>query len=451
MSFKVLRNFGHTMTEIELKYGPIYYLGDNRYYKISIYDFIDKIEFYLAEYCSKSLKKLLIDECNIYYYKKSEQTKTSFENIEKSFQNVTFIKLIQCYLGPRLLSKVFPNLESLHLMHNMYKKFSVINEHWPKLKELRIRNTYCYATIHAGIKFHVQTVPFQGDEVIEMIKLNPQLEKLEMFILKAFGVARLIHCIREYLPLLKCLHIIYHPSTFPHDLQPLHFNSVEDFHLVQHYIETQRISDINFFKFSSNLKRFSLSFHINFDENHTNSYDPILNFIQKNTDLTSIILYGIINGNLNILFESISPNIEQLEVLRYHNKIRRFKLNQRIYIFMSDVLSFLKCRPSLKKLLIKYHEDNREILRYFRDAIKYFCDDAIPSLSTGYKMISDFKSVYICQNCNESRWEDHKNVEFSLKRRNMTSIRYNCTFRYEYNRNIPEEKFVVIECLKINN
>ncbi|XP_055299918.1 uncharacterized protein LOC129567274 isoform X2 [Sitodiplosis mosellana] len=401
---KVLRNFGHKIANIELHYSGRG--GDHE----------PNIEVYLAEYCSKSLKKLFVCDRNFV-----------FENIEKPLTNVKSIVVRSCIIRSKLFKKCFPNLESLCLEFNEYENWSVL-EHLPNLKQLSLRT------------YHKKSL--QKDTFMELIKLNPQLEELKLFLDENCALSY-IQGVTEYLPAIKTFSI----SNMCKDLSPLvvynhepfHFNNVVDFRL-----ELRGTFNFNLFTFSK-LQRISLSCDVNFDD--INAYQPLLNLIHRNNKLTSIELYGHMIGKLDALFESeyILSNIEELSILHYkfiYPKIIRYDPR---HTLMCSVLRFLERCQSIKKLVIK----GEGCLDYMGFPI--FCD-VIASHTTAHKIMAEGQTHLNCKKCN---WKlPYKSVEFSIKKpSDSTLTRYVCTFKNEINMIVSlalnKLLFIVIECSKI--
>lgn len=431
MTIKVLRHFGHTISHIAICYSTILRCSN------------DTFDIYLTKYGLNSVKILEISDWSNWSkcYKRS-----LFKNIKKSFPNVRVIKIANCTLEVESLTKIFPNIESLELSGNEYKSHAVINEHFPKLKELIIRLS------------NRHYLP-DGDELLEMLKLNPQIERLSFPINKDYGHKQ-IEYIREQEPELKYLFIRWYPSdsVLFKNIKPFHFNNVIDFQL-----KSQKLSVISAFTFSK-LQRLSINFRINLNKNlntyqpinldDNNTYQPILDFIHKNTHLTSIEIINSVCGNLDRLFdlENILSNIEELSILHYElpDKDMEYKL-------MCSVLGFLQRSKTLKKLLIKVYS---RLLGYIFIDGEYrgFCN-AIASYCTEYKTIARRDIDYACRICRKRvcphRFETlrYKSVEFTIKKiKDSTLIRYICTFRKEINLiGYEDERKMVMECCKIEN
>lgn len=393
IALKLLRNFGHTIADIEINHSGFIINPYTKNFRTA------EIEFYLVEYCSKSLEKLTLDGRKL--YERSYGLKTLFEDTGKPFPNLRVLCVKWCSLGPKVLNKFFPNLESLELVGVHYKSSSVIKEYFPKLKKLKFSESFMDYEL------------FPEDDVMEMIKLNSQLEELDILNADHY-TPKIIGCIREHLPAIKYFrfycgrHPPYSPKNMP---EPFHFNDVVDFEIGTHHV-----SNINFFTFSK-LERFVLVAVINLDDNHT--LQQILNFIHRNTNLKSIILEAggdHIHGNLNRLFESVS-NIEELSILRYRYNTIDWETPD---IEVCSILQFLKCNQSLKKIVITGsgsfdYTRNRQICKAF----------ALHTIE--YKIITERQIYYEQCECCRDRY--FASIKFKIKKtKNSMPTTYNCIF-----------------------
>lgn len=330
---KILRNFGHTLVEIELRFP----------FRISYPKFFDVCDIYLAKYCAKSLRKLFIDwknELGEEDGRPFEECKCLFENIETPFLIVTDLTINYCILGPKLFGKLFPNVQSLTLGGNWYKSLLVTQEHLPNLKTLKILPYKRASRDNIGYSF---------GGGMQMIKLNPQIETLSLIIEEKFCTKCLQIFSKSNLPELKSLEITsvigfnYCNFDIPFnssDFGPFHFNNVVDFHL-----QLEGHANINSFTISE-LRHVSLSAQINFDHAQL----PLLDFISRHTNLASIELYGLVSGNLDRLFNSeyILSNIVELRILHY-----QFPEEISLYRIIRSILRLLERCQSLEKLVIK--------------------------------------------------------------------------------------------------
>lgn len=427
MFLKLLRNFGHTMVDIEIHF-PKHWKHLKPCSRAN-----DKFDIYLAKYCTESLKNLFIIGSRIY----DSGFKNLFEDIEKPFPNVTNLVIRFCVLRPKLFKKFFPNVQYLCLKYNYHTSFSVVQEHLPNLKTL------------SYIPFDVKCSELSYEGIgIDMLKLNPQLESLCLYLHhEGEFVSKLVQCITEYLPGLKFFSILssegispdYHMmGTFSplktfnfNNHGPFIFDNVVDFHLAVH-----GPANINLFTFN-NLQRVTFSADMNLDDTHL----PILEFISRQKNLKSIQLYGYVSGNLDRLFESehVLSNIVELNVFMYIETVHRphFRV-------MCSILRFLKRSRSIEKLVIKavIHMDS------FDGEL-----NAIESHNIEYKIISDHIIRCKCGWCRYKSYQ-YKSMELPVeKTADSTLMKFICTLRDENNLNPPcgRRSFHVIECMKTEN
>lgn len=116
IALKILRNFGHLITNLHLDYNLFFFPDAQRNPK-----FFKFIECYLAEYCSESLQQISLQGGLLTYHRKI------FEHIQKPFINVNMVQTEQCSFGEELpYQKVFPNLKTLKHERNNVENVSVI-------------------------------------------------------------------------------------------------------------------------------------------------------------------------------------------------------------------------------------------------------------------------------------------------------------------------------------
>lgn len=303
-AFKILRNFGHIISSLSLN-------DESKQ---------EKIESYVLKYCSKSLQTLRIRNARIHsLFKPTENTFTNLKNLHIKFS----------YYEPNLWRfevTTFPNLQTLKLVLNRMGSTKIECQTFPALK--------CFS--FDGSPGNYNEIRRYTD-VIEIIKLNPQLEKIELALLEDYDQV-LVESINRYLPELRCLNLIlsgtYLFSNLPYSY---HFENVIDFGLFNIPVEFSKIP----FTFNK-LKRFAITAsgkykHLNREHlNHTHIWD----FMADNKDLTSIFLHGNLNGSLITNYERVFLNIEELYINACQN------------IPIDTVLGLMKKNNRLKKFSI---------------------------------------------------------------------------------------------------
>lgn len=422
MTLKVLRNFGHTITNIRIYYNQ---LQPNA---------VEKIEFYVAEYCSESLEKLFAQSRHV-YEKHQNKKQNLFEHIAKQFPKLKELIIYDCTIGPKLFNRLFPNLEYLVINSPWYSSdFSVIKEHFPNLKKL---------SFHRG--------KIDEIHIMDMMKLNPQLERLRLDGAEEACTHTLLECIRKYLPLLEYFQIDAHrlyskgpllPAT--NRVEPFHFDNVIEFRFTTLSFSFP-ISSINLFTFSK-LEYISMGIDVNLNEADT--YQPILKFLQRNTHLKSIAICGRTTGNLNTLFdfEFILSNVEQLNIESYYYKFSGYHRSTDIFdTLMCKIIRFLKRNESLKTLIIK---GKAQEVFHFTDIDQF--SKAI-SLNSTESKITDH-SWQKCRTCIASRRKYvYKTMEFTIsKEADFSSMKYICSFGKEIIPFFGPQIFIFMEFSKLN-
>lgn len=174
MAFKILRNFGQLIPNLHVQCYLFYAIEKNLGPMT-----MKTIENYLAEYCSDSLVDLsLEDSCY-----------TLFEGMEKPFTFLKTLHIDLCVLGEQLpFNKLFPNLQNLKLGFNRYKNPAAIRSHFPSLKNLWF---YDGNDITSDSKF-------QKEDIDELLKLNPQLEKSALAFLDEYSPDFIRHIKKHY-------------------------------------------------------------------------------------------------------------------------------------------------------------------------------------------------------------------------------------------------------------
>lgn len=290
-AMKLLRNFGHLICDVQLNF---------QYY--STFDSVE-IERYLAEYCSKSLTDLAI--CYSLY--------NIFEFIETPFENVRCVRVEHCTIGARMpFKRIFPNIRALYLGANWYETPKHIREHFPALKNLSI-----------------QATRFQESDIRETLKLNPQLERLEI---TSYSI-ELIRCLNDNLPKLKTLDLRALPNEFfADDLEPIHFDNIVNFSI---QIGSRPLHNLPFT--FHNLKNILVLGSLNLNEKS-------LDFFSKLENLKSLTMLGWIDddnciGRL-LQLTNILSNVRELN-LSWHSGVSAYLIT-----------NFIKQSRALQKLTL---------------------------------------------------------------------------------------------------
>lgn len=189
---QLLRNCGHLIRDLHINF------------TLFSASMCEKIEQYLTQYCSKSLSFLSLS-CH--------PTRILFNGtITNPFINVYSLKMESCcFLRSKVqFGETFPRLRFIQLDSNCYETRTVLNGNDPKLRALAILKE------------------FEEAEIMEMVKLNPQIQKL---VLCSNYSSRLVRQLDEHLHRLECLCLRNLPIEFAQmeDFQPIHLNNVSEF------------------------------------------------------------------------------------------------------------------------------------------------------------------------------------------------------------------------------
>lgn len=189
MALKLLRNFGHLITNLHLDY-KLFYLNIHTWNGPPIvHPLCKEIEHYLEEYCSESLRQISFQSnVNINHHE-------VLKDVQKSFKNVKIVHTQLCRFGDVLpFNKVFPNLNTLKLGSNQYENRSAIRVHFPS-----VENLWFFDKI-----FLIGGAKFKEEDIEEMLKLNSQF-KSSLLYLKDVYNSNFIARLKEYCPNIQLL------------------------------------------------------------------------------------------------------------------------------------------------------------------------------------------------------------------------------------------------------
>ncbi|XP_037043235.1 uncharacterized protein LOC119079429 [Bradysia coprophila] len=298
MIFKVLRNFGHTISNLHV------------YMSVTIWH--ADLLLYVNEYCYESMEKILFYRCK-------------FEPLEwrKPFRNVQTLKMFECQFSDQpatFTSDHFPNLKHLKLKENSYYNSQIV-QHMQQLLRLSF-------TPQRQSQLKTPTIPNE-DDIIELIKINPQVEVLHLSIFEHHGHG-ILQWISKHLKSLRKLTLSVQDETvFQKNQELLEFDNIEDFHLL---IYENAVLSTNPFVFKK-LKSFTAT-NWCFNEKCT------IDFIDKNNCITSF----------DINFESIK--IDALVAKNILQNVEEFRLNYVENVPLIQILDISKQNFRLKKFLI---------------------------------------------------------------------------------------------------
>lgn len=341
---KILRNFGGTISNLVL---------ENLFLERNEKILEDIVPQYVIKYCSKSLRTLQIRSYYIHH--------SMFNSVGNPFTNLKKLYIqrsrLYCYESNswEFGGAIFPNLQTLKI--NLNRMGSGDAQKWNDFQRL------------PEAKMEFQTLPvlksfaFDGTlgqhhytrnytDIIDMIKLNTQLEKFEIALIETFDenffddLMQSLKC----LPNLRRINLIFAgPKSVFSELNTYHFDNVMDFGLFN--IPSTFSIKIPFT--FNRLKRFIIKTAEKGTEhlNHANIWD----FIGNNKHLTSIFLHGEVNGSIIKNNEHALSNVEELYIQQCNE------------VPIDTVLGFLKNR--LKQFKISGINSSRMRDNYFN-----FCD-----------------------------------------------------------------------------
>lgn len=194
MPLKLLRNFGHLITNLHIDYSlfylrNIYTLENPHYVYPYVFPLCKEIDHYLEEYCSESLREISFQSSCLTF------THIMLEEVQKPFNNVKMVHTQCCRFRDVLpFNKVFPNLHTLKLGMNQYIKSSAIRVHFPSVENLWFFDR----------AFQNPSKILNEEDIEDMLKLNPQL-KNALFYLRHDYNSNFIARLREYCPNLQFL------------------------------------------------------------------------------------------------------------------------------------------------------------------------------------------------------------------------------------------------------
>lgn len=285
-------------------------------------------EHYLVEYCSESLKKLEIHNKHRY------MNAYLFDGVHKPFKSVKTLIVEGCILRNELpFNSLFPNLESLTLLKNHYESISNLKFNFPTVKHFTFAPHFLWGENLNGENFN-------GDDVAELLKCNPQLETLELdltYPLRDQENTKFIRSLGEYMPTLKFLTIIWPSKRNTMNIQPVHLKNVTDLCLQLQKYPPYEPDNIPFT--CSNLKRLKITSRM-----YGLQIPCILDFIAENKTLTSIdLVFGHNFERIQQLFQNeiVLFNVEELSI------------EVQCFIYSDEVLEFLKQNRSLKNMSLR--------------------------------------------------------------------------------------------------
>lgn len=289
---KILRNFGHIVLDIFLKYE-----------EEANYQFKCHIESYLALYCSNSLTNLKLIVRPAILFDRSIQ----FINLK----NIDILESKSLTVGAVPFEGCFPNLRSLK---------------WdPSTQMLPITVVEVPSLDHVNIMIGICISKCCCEKIIQLLRLNPQLTKLE-FQLSCYKCnIELLPRVRDYLPKLEVLSLtgVGYECFVTNEI--VHFENVVELKL---NLFRHKIIPLTFGRLKSLCVR---------DSSRTQS--TVSDFIAKNEHLKILHIYHPTDtSSLTGMISVLSNRVEDLTITQYYMPPS------------SVILSLLTKIQSLKKL-----------------------------------------------------------------------------------------------------
>lgn len=297
---KFLRNFGQFISHIEY-----FDFEESKLYLI---------EYYLAEYCSKTLTTLTLERVPKFLFKCIPVQFTKLEKIRlfhQSMYNACDLPLIQS----------FPNLKSVSL-YTDHSHYPSEPPEFPYLKRLKVNVGGCMTEFDSGRR---------ENYVIQLLRSNQDLINLKIYSSHKDHHIKFVRFASDYLLNLEILAVRAH-SYWNND-ETFHFEKVEDFSFNTFFECLKRIP----FTFRK-LERFRVVL------NGKGMQPCISDFIVKNVDLKILHVNGInSNSSFDDLVSVLSKtNIEELILEDY--EVERIPSDK--------FISFLRENQILKKVTL---------------------------------------------------------------------------------------------------
>lgn len=333
MAFKVVRNFGHTISNLHVHISSLFCGA--------------RLVSHLNEYCDESMEELSFHGCDL-----------SLSNMKKSFRNLKTFKTLGCILFDKpatIGAKLFPNLKHLKLKDSGFKAPPIVH-HMPQL--VRFSFTPERNNDHLMIKTRMKIVVDENN-IIELLKANPQIEILQLHLLENHGL-RVLQYVSKHLQSLRKLNLTIHDVTLLENTQELlTFDNVEDFHLLVH--KCAKLSR-NPFVFK-NLKSITTS-KFDFDEM------TLIDFFDKNKSISTVVINrGFMK--LNVTLKNFLQNVEQFGLCFIHNVLiekileiiqQNFRL-KRFFIGVQTAESYRAICDSIRLRGVDFKEKTKHLMR----------------------------------------------------------------------------------------
>lgn len=358
---RFLRCFGHLISYLDIEY-------DQSSHQNRI-----EIDKYVNKYCADSLIRLRLYSA----------PKWTMDSLIKPFKKVKSIKLSWCFLANNLIefNQWFPNMKQLKISYgNQVIHRNHIEKTFSHLEFLSIEMMKCQKQL------------FYKENVIETLRLNPQLKMLRMSgdVLDA----QFLQKATENLTALECLELIWYKRCFNFN-GAIEINSIKKLKIFIWKEENKESILLNGqitkkIQFICNqLEEFEFGVKC---ELTNNDFIDIADFIEKQPNLKTFTLNS--KYEYNQYFENKEIKLIFIKAL---TKIVNLNLCQ-FSLTIDDVNDFLRECKSLEKFRFYFNDDGNEINLQHR-------------VNDHWKMHNDFDRCKYSKNC------FHKSHHFVLERR----------------------------------
>lgn len=231
--------------------------------------FGQKIQNLQIKYLAAKTEKLITKHCADSVIVLTLCSSINFDQINKPFEMVQSLVLDGCVLGKNSsqLNIWFPNIVSLRLRKIQSIHSASLETHFPNINHLTILD---------------QTMEIPLNTVVNMLRLNPQLNSLSL-VMKCNYNVKFLRAISEYLPHLEKFILNVPNDRFASfDDQKINFETVTKFTLSEFYYNGDFIVNMPFV--FHQLRELIIG-------GCTELNGQITNFIKQNIDLNKLTLY----------------------------------------------------------------------------------------------------------------------------------------------------------------
>lgn len=317
LNFKAIRNFGHTLSRLQVLNSSFW---------------SNKVESYVNQYCYKSMQSLSFHNCFVKLF-----------DMTKRFTNLTTLEMVDSsfhYHGTVFSKELFPNLQRLHLRNNYYYSFPTLR-HLPKLVQI-----YFMPKVHRPYDTDRQ---FNEKDIIDLIKYNPHVKGLHLHLRENHGHRIIKYVSQHFRSLIDLRFVVDNENMLTTCQESFHFNSVKRFSMK---LLRPVIVSKNLFLFR-NLQAFS-SIEWIFD------YECMIEFLNRNQNISK----------LSICLDDFFESFDHIMTRRILSTVRELEFEYVYEFSVDNVIEILKESAQLTKF---------SLLGYCIESYKEICEKLIRS------------------------------------------------------------------------